>query len=218
MDAFEHCRDLVAQHNKERHWANLYAPADNRDALYALYAFDHSIVHIAKVVKEPMAGEIRLQWWRDVLDGLRREDAASHPVAAALMQTTANYQLPIARLTTLLDAHSADLYDDAFDPERYGVETWGAIYALAAKILGREGEPVEYISRHAGAAEAWTLAQRPDEARHHREAAAKLLPDVPEAILPALLPAATLCKRDLPSWRRQWLVWRAARDPARIFA
>jgi phytoene synthase len=65
MDAnFEYCRNLVAETAKERYWASLYAPAEKRGALYALYAFDHEISRIGQAVREPMAGEIRLQWWR----------------------------------------------------------------------------------------------------------------------------------------------------------
>ncbi len=56
-------------------------------------------------------------------------------------------------------------------------------------------------------------------------------PPVPPQILPALLPVAlvgpALARQEraadpfdvtpLPAWRRQWLLWRAARDPRRIF-
>ena len=44
------------------------------------------------------------------------------------------------------------------------------------------------------------------------------LPQMPDEILPALLPATTIGKRDLPQWRSQWLIWRAARNPSRIFS
>jgi phytoene synthase len=217
MDPFEHCRDLTAQHQKERYWASLYAPSEKRGALYALYAFDHEIARVSSVVREPLAGEIRLQWWRDVLTGLRREDAAAHPVAAALLHTIDAYGLSSARLVAFIDAHSADLYEEPIDPERYGAETFGTIVAVAAQILGGQSEDLEHIARHVGAAEV-VASTRPDEAQQHREAAARLLPKLPESVLPALLPAATIGKRDLPLWRRQWLIWRAARNAQRIFA
>jgi 15-cis-phytoene synthase len=58
-----------------------------------------------------------------------------------------------------------------------------------------------------------------------------LLPAAPPSLLPALLPVALVrptLKRlerrqnnpfrliEIPSWRRQWIIWRAARDPRRI--
>jgi phytoene synthase len=69
------------------------------------------------------------------------------------------------------------------------------------------------------------------EARRHLDAAGTL--PAPPAVLPALLPLAlvgrTLARMeradydprrpvDISAWRRQWLIWRAARRPARIFA
>ena len=44
-----------------------------------------------------MPGEIRLQWWRDVLSGERGGEASANPVAAALMQTIARFALPAPR-------------------------------------------------------------------------------------------------------------------------
>jgi 15-cis-phytoene synthase len=150
--------------------------------------------------------------------GLRGEEAAAHPVAAALLQTIRELELPVARLLTLIDAHAADLYEEPVDSEQYGAETAGTVVTLAAHILGGQGDEIDHIGGHIGAAETLAHVQRSDEVRQHREAAARLLPQMPDTILPALLPATTIGKRDLPQWRRQWLIWRAARDPRRIFA
>jgi phytoene synthase len=225
MDAnFEHCRTLVAQNAKERYWASLYAPAAKRDALYALYAFDHEISRIGSAVREPMAGEIRLQWWREVLEGKRGEEAAAHPVAAALLKAIADYQLPASRLLAAVDAHSSDLYDEPLaDFEEYGEATKGGIIALAARILAASGDAVEHIARHAGLARLAADTARENEARAHLDAAQALLPQIPPEALPALLPASTIRaslarEAALPLWRRQWLIWRAARNPERIFA
>src|SRR4051812_37355536 len=158
-DAFEHCRRLIAQADKDRYWASLYAPADKRPALYALYAFNFEIARIADAVREPMAGEIRLQWWREVLEGKRQEEGAAHPVASALIATLRQYPLPAARLMALIDAHAADLYAEPpaklADLEDYGAATSGAVFALAAQILGGEGGE---LARQAGMAQAYAAA------------------------------------------------------------
>jgi 15-cis-phytoene synthase len=225
MDAnFEYCRTLVAQNTKERYWASLYAPAEKRDALYALYAFDHEISRVGSAVREPMAGEIRLQWWREVLEGKRAEEAAAHPVAAALLKAIADHQLPMPHLLAAVDAHVSDLYDEPLaDFDEYGQATKGGIIVLAAQILGASGDAVEHIARHAGLARLAADTARETEARAHLDAAQALLPQVQREALPALLPAATIRAslartRPLPLWRRQWLVWRAARNPERIFS
>ena len=225
MDAnFDYCRTLVAQNAKERYWASLYAPADKRAALYAVYAFDHEISRVGEAVREPMAGEIRLQWWREVLEGKRAEEAAAHPVAAALLKAVADHQLPVSRLLAAIDAHAGDLYDEPLAHfDEYGEATRGGIISLAAHILGASGESVEHIATHAGLARLAAETARETEARAHLDAAQTLLPQIQLEALPALLPAATIGASlarttPLPLWRRQWLIWRAARKPERIFA
>jgi phytoene synthase len=221
--AFAHCRRLVAETDKEYYWAALYAPADRRDALYALYAFDHEIARVPAVAREPMAGEIRLQWWREVLEGKRDGEAAANPVAAALLETVARYDLPAGSLIALIDARGADLYGERTDElEAFADATYGAIIVLAAQMLGARGEAVDHIAHHAAAARAYAEANDPAQARGHLDAARSLLPQIPQEALPALLPAALIGPSlgratPLPLWRRQWLLWRAARNPQRIF-
>ena len=69
-DAFAHCEALVRAADRERFLTALFAPADRRNALFALYAFNIEIARVREAVREPLAGEIRLQWWSDALRGL----------------------------------------------------------------------------------------------------------------------------------------------------
>src|SRR4051795_10488091 len=114
-DAFLHCERLVRESDKDRFLATLFAPAETRDPLFALYAFDIEIASVRDRAREPMPGEIRLQWWREVLDGERSGEAAAHPVAAAVTETLARFALPAARLIDLTEAHAFDLYDDPIE-------------------------------------------------------------------------------------------------------
>ena len=89
---YEHCAALVREADRDRYLATLFAPAQHRDALFALYAFNVEIARVRDLAREPMPGEIRLQWWREVLSGERGGEAAAHPVAAALRETLARYR------------------------------------------------------------------------------------------------------------------------------
>ena len=66
-------------------------------------------------------------------------------------------------------------------------------------------------------------------ARHHLAAAGEAMRTLPDAAIPAFLPIALtrpsldrldrsdpFAPAELAPWRRQWLIWRAARNPARI--
>jgi phytoene synthase len=140
MDAFGHCEHLVREHDKDRFLATLFAPAERRGPLFALYAFDLEIASIRDRVREPMPGEIRAQWWREVLSGERSGEAASHPVAAALTETVARFALPRDRLIDLIEAHAFDLYDDPmanYDVlDGYLRRTAATVFDLAALVCG----------------------------------------------------------------------------------
>jgi phytoene synthase len=139
-DAYAHCEALVRTFDKDRYLASLFAPAAARAHLFALYAFAHEIARVREAAREPLPGEIRLQWWRDVLDGEGRGEVSANPVAAALLDTVARCALPEERLVALIDAHGFDLYDDAMsslaDLDAYAERTAGTVLALAAQILG----------------------------------------------------------------------------------
>jgi phytoene synthase len=149
MDAaLRHCENLVRAADKDRFLATLFAPAERRGPLFALYAFNCEVVGVRDRVREPMAGEIRLQWWRDVLAGERSGEAAANPVAAALTATIARFALPAPRLIDLIEAHAFDLYDDPMPSlqvlEGYVRHTSAAVFELAALICGAAaGEAAE---------------------------------------------------------------------------
>ena len=60
MNNFEHCAALVREVDRDRYLATLFAPAEHRDALYALYAFNVEIARVRELAREPLPGEIRL--------------------------------------------------------------------------------------------------------------------------------------------------------------
>ena len=93
MDEFAHCAQLVRQADRDRFIASLFAPADKRDGLYALYAFNAEIARVREVAHQALAGEIRLQWWSDVIAGERTGEARANPIAAALLATIERHRL-----------------------------------------------------------------------------------------------------------------------------
>ncbi len=162
--AYTHCETLVRSSSKDHYLAALFAPAAARPHLHALHAFAGEIARVRTMAREPMPGEIRLQWWRDVLTGEAWGDAAAHPVAAALIDTVARCDLPKDRLIAFIDAHAFDLYEDAMasvaDLDAYAQNTAGVVFALAARILGGRDGPDAGASAAAPAGIAWGVTQR----------------------------------------------------------
>ena len=57
---------------------------EKRDALLTLYAFNHELARAREVVSEPPLALIRLQWWREVVEGARRRHEVAEPLPAAI--------------------------------------------------------------------------------------------------------------------------------------
>src|SRR5262245_49187144 len=112
QDAFAYCEALVRASDRDRFLTALFAPAERRAGLFALYAFNIEMARVREVVRDPVAGEIRLQWWSDALDGEARGDAEANPVAAALIAAVSRYGLPRERLKSLIAARRFDLYNE----------------------------------------------------------------------------------------------------------
>jgi phytoene synthase len=155
--AYAHCEGLVRERDRDRYYATLFAPADKRPHLFALYAFSAEVARVRDAVSNPMPGEIRLQWWRDAIEGIARGDALANPVAAAIEGTIARFRLPRSALVDLIDARVFDLYDDPMpsvgDLEGYLGETSSAVIRLASLILaGGEDPGGAEAAGHAGIA------------------------------------------------------------------
>src|SRR5580658_3310234 len=157
QEASAYCAERVRAAGRDRFPRSFFAPAEYRAALHALYAFNVEVARVREVAREPLPGEIRLQWWSEVVNGERAEEAAANPVASALLSVIERHRLAVSALTALIDARCFDLYDDPMarlaDLEAYVRKTSSTLLALAAQILaGGEGEVTETIANPAGIA------------------------------------------------------------------
>ena len=275
-DDFDHCEALVREADKDRFVATLFAPAPRRRALHALYAFNVELSRVRELAREPMPGEIRLQWWREVLEGGRAGEAAANPVSAALLATLARHRLAAEKLIGVLEAHRFDVYDEPMPTlaalQSYASDTAGAIFDCASRILGVASEEntieagqvqtianvVALLPRHAARRQLFVpldllrqYGSSPDDvfamqtspelraalaelrlrARRHLTRIAELSANIPEKIWPAFISLAPLRPwlnamesatyqpfrpPELPPWRRQWRILRAAKSLERI--
>ena len=152
-----YCERVVRDTDKDRFLATLFAPAPFRPALLALYAFDSEVASVADRVSQPFGGEVRLQWWHDIVTTGELDRAAGSPVASGLIATMLNFNLPRQALVDLIKARRFDLYQDnmatSAELDLYGDQTAGTIFYLAARILGGADDPhLVEVARHAGIA------------------------------------------------------------------
>jgi phytoene synthase len=142
MDHFAHCEALVREADRDRFLASLFAPIERRRDLFALYAFNIELGRVRELAREPMPGEIRLQWWREVIEGQRSSEAAAHPVAAALVEVMTRHRLATEPLLAMIEARAFDLYDDPMrglpELEGYARAIEGTTIAMASRVLGSD--------------------------------------------------------------------------------
>jgi phytoene synthase len=164
------CAELVRAHDFARYVSTLFMPADQRRALWALYAFNIEISRVREQVSQPLPGEMRLQWWTDMLAGAGHGGVEGNPVAAELLLAIRDWRLPVERLSRLIDEHQFDLYNDPMPTmaalEGYINDTSSALFSLGARIAGCVSDEIEHVARHAGLAQgmAQVLAALPLDA------------------------------------------------------
>src|SRR5580658_7857725 len=127
--------DFVRRHDPDRFLTALFAPPDRRPALLALYAFNHELARAREAAHEPALALIRLQWWREVVDGAPRAHEVATPLAAAL----SDGGLARADLLALIGAREVET-----DPAIATLDDWlaylrgtaGGVAVAAARLLG----------------------------------------------------------------------------------
>jgi len=156
--ALSYCAEQVRRYDHDRFLTALFAPQPRRDDLLALYAFNLELAKIRETVTEPMLGRIRLQWWRETLDGFSNGTVRAHAVAEPLAETVRRHHLPAAQLQRLVDGREHDIEPeppaDLAALEDYAAATSSTLVALALTVLDG-GHPVALeAARHVGIAHA----------------------------------------------------------------
>jgi len=201
----------VRRHDRDRFQTVLFAPAARREALFALYAFNHEIARVRERVSEPTLGRIRLEWWRETIAAAYEDGPVRrHDVAEALTDTIREHGPTREHFDRLIDAREKDLDDAAPTSlaalEDYAEAVSGRLIYLALEMLG-VGDPVaRQAAFHVGIAYglAGLLRAMPYQARasrplvpaeiaaaasRHLALARQLRSAVARAAFPALLPA-----------------------------
>ncbi len=98
------CAAQVRRYDPDRYFAILLAPAPRRDSLFALHAFELELARVPERVSEPMLGAIRLQWWRESLEGIASGRPRRHEIVLPLAAAIGEGGLDPAPLHAMIDA------------------------------------------------------------------------------------------------------------------
>ncbi len=134
------CAQLVRRHDPDRFLCALFAPAARRETLFVLYAFNHELARAREVASNPLVAMIRLQWWREVVEGQDKRHEVATPLTAAL----AAGELDQAALLALIDAR--ELEAEAGLPDMSAWRAYldgaqGGVQREAGRVLGATDLP-----------------------------------------------------------------------------
>lgn len=154
-----YCAELARRFDNDRFVCGLFAPPPVRDALNALYAFNIELSRIRDLVREPLLGQIRLQWWTDALDAVYAGEPPAHPVAQALAPVVRSRGLQRRHFDAIIGARAQD-FDSAAPADldallAYAEATSGALMALALEVLDSADDASAPVARRV--AIAWAL-------------------------------------------------------------
>ena len=154
-EALALCEATVRSSDPDRYFATLFAPSDKRPLLFALYAFNREVARIADVAREPMMAEIRLQWWREALEGACEGRPRAHPASIGLAEIFACASPPRELFERLIDARVPDPASAPFADmealDAYADASSASLMRIAAHILDLWAE-VDALAQEAGMA------------------------------------------------------------------
>jgi phytoene synthase len=100
--------DALRRHDPDRFLTVLFAPLGRREVLITLYAFNHELARAREVASQALLALIRLQWWREVVEG----EAKAHEVGTPLLALIADGRLDRSALLALIEAREAEVDGD----------------------------------------------------------------------------------------------------------
>lgn len=135
------CAELVQSGDPERFHAVMASPVAARGAMFVIYAFNLEVVRAPWVTQESMIAEMRLQFWRDVLEDIQQGKAPrAHHVASPLAKIVTPEIAAI--LDPVVAARRWDIYKDPFEDEahfhHYIENTSASLTWALMRILGAD--------------------------------------------------------------------------------
>lgn len=185
----EACAALVERGDPDRFRVAMAAPPAARAVLLPAYAFNLEVARAPWATREPMLAEMRLQWWRDVIEAAADGGPPpAHEVAGPLAALLADGRLRPGPLDALVEARRRDVEARPFGASElrpYLEGTAGNLLWATAQGLGEPDalRPPALLAGFAAGLAAWLLALPALEAR------GRGLAEGPAAI-PALAAAA----------------------------
>ncbi len=155
-----YCLDVARTEDRERYLTSLFMPAHARRAVWTLLAFNQEIAKIRDSVSETALGEIRLQWWKEALDGVLSGQNKQQPIVrelVCLQKIPGVWPL----LHEILDARSLEMFGegpaDMDGLAAYANGVGGALNEAILRLLIQATPPNTALKAARASGSAWGM-------------------------------------------------------------
>lgn len=224
------CARIVERGDPDRFLATMAAPVPARDVLWPLFAFNVEIARAPWRSEEPLVVEMRLQWWRDLIEEAGTVPPPAHEVAGPLAELVAARDLPRDVLDRVITARLRDtrhaIFEDEDEFHAHLDESAGGLLWGAAVGLGADASLEGAVRRagRAGGLAGWFMAV-PYYVEHGKLPLADGRPETVVRLARAALDDLAALRRvrfgaALPAMRSLWqarkVLRQVIRDPAAV--
>ena len=142
--------DFVRRNDPDRFLASLFAPTEQRQAVWVLCAVNHELARAREVVSEPMLALIRLQWWREVVQGVRRRHEVAGPLGA-LLDRGVVAAADVESMIAAREVEADETMPDVATWRAHKLGTGGGLAVAVGRLLGGSAAELERLRLLGGA-------------------------------------------------------------------
>ncbi|XP_069587787.1 NADH dehydrogenase (ubiquinone) complex I, assembly factor 6 isoform X1 [Ranitomeya imitator] len=152
-----YCAELVRKRDYEGFLCTLLLPGESQSSGFALRAFNIELSQVKDSVSQKNLGLMRMQFWRESIDDIYKEDPPHHPVALELCKAVQKHKLTKRWLTRVIDEREKNLDDRAYrnlqELETYAENTQSSLLYLTLETLGVRDVHADHAASHIGKAQ-----------------------------------------------------------------
>ncbi|KFO83602.1 NADH dehydrogenase (ubiquinone) complex I, assembly factor 6, partial [Buceros rhinoceros silvestris] len=136
---------------------SLLLPAESRTSAFALRAFNMCPFQIKDSITQKTTGLMRMQFWREAVEGIYCDNPPHQPVATELWRAVKRHNLTKMWLMKIIDEREKNLDDRAYrniqELETYAENTQSALLYLTLEMLGVRDIHADHAASHIGKAQ-----------------------------------------------------------------
>ncbi|XP_007532249.2 NADH dehydrogenase (ubiquinone) complex I, assembly factor 6 isoform X3 [Erinaceus europaeus] len=152
-----YCLELLRTRDYEGYLCSLLFPAEFRNSVFALRAFNVELAQVRDSVSEKTIGLMRMQFWKKTVEDIYCDNPPHQPVAIELWKAVKRHRLTKRWLVKIIDEREKNLEDKTYrniqELENYAENTQSSLLYLTLEVLGVKDIHADHAASHIGKAQ-----------------------------------------------------------------